>query len=61
MLPSIGIVILAGSIALFWWLLPTEGKISRWATMPVLESALPLTVVGGIAIGISLMLTILIG
>ena len=40
MLPLVGLVFLAGSIALFWWLLPTNGKINRWATMPVVQVSL---------------------
>jgi hypothetical protein len=50
----IGIAIVAASAALLWLLLPKNGVLNRWATAPILESVLPLTIVGGFAIGLCL-------
>jgi hypothetical protein len=49
-----GIVFLAASAAAFWRLLPADGRVHRLATMPVIESLLPLAIVGGFAIGVAL-------
>jgi hypothetical protein len=57
-LAGTGVVIAIASTALFWWLLPTGDKINRWATMPILESVLPILVVVGWAMGIAFLLSV---
>ncbi len=52
----VGILMIGGSGWLLWALLPREGVLNRYATMPVLESLLPLAIVGGFAVGLSLIL-----
>jgi hypothetical protein len=55
MLPAlVGIAIIVASATLLWWLLPRNGVLNRLATAPVLESVLPLSIVGGFAVGLCL-------
>lgn len=50
----VGLLIVVGSIGLLWVMLPTNGKLSRLATTPILESILPLVIVSGFAVGLAL-------
>ena len=49
-----GIVFMVASGALFWRLLPTDGKVHRLATAPFIESIIPLGIVAGFAVGAAL-------
>lgn len=59
MLVFVGFIVIGAAVALLWWLLPSDGKVNRWAAMPVLESVFPLSIVAGLAVGLALMLSIL--
>ena len=50
----VGIVFIVASCAVFWRLLPTNGKLHRLATAPFLESIIPISIVAGFAIGVAL-------
>ena len=56
MILLIGLVLFAGAAALFWYLLPTEGRLHPLATAPVLESLLPIAIIVGFAAGLAMML-----
>jgi hypothetical protein len=45
-----GLLMMGAAGLLFWWLLPKGGTLNRWATMPVIESALPIMIVAGFAV-----------
>jgi hypothetical protein len=60
LLAVLGLLLFAGAVALFWALLPSRGQVNRWATMPILESVLPLLIIGGGAIGLSLIFSIFV-
>jgi hypothetical protein len=54
MVAIIGILFIVVSCGALWRLLPTEGKVHRLATMPFLESIIPICIVGGFAVGAAL-------
>jgi hypothetical protein len=54
MISILGLAISGSAIWMFWALLPRQGTPHRLATLPVLESILPLTIVGGLAIGVAM-------
>jgi len=55
MISLFGLVILGGAIAALRYMLPRNGVTVRAATMPVLESVIPIGIIAGIAVGIALM------
>jgi hypothetical protein len=54
MVAIIGILFIVVSCGAFWRLLPTAGKVHRLATVPFLESIIPICIVGGFAVGAAL-------
>jgi hypothetical protein len=52
----LGALIITGCVAWFWYLLPAEGRVNPVATLPVLESVIPITITGGIAVGFAFVL-----
>jgi hypothetical protein len=54
MISIVGIVIIAASGAALWRMLPTNAKVHRLATMPFVESVIPIGIVAGFAIGAAL-------
>jgi hypothetical protein len=52
-------LILAASIGSFWLLLPKGDQLHPLATMPVLESAIPIGIVAGAAIGVALISSVI--
>ena len=54
MIVIVGIVFIAASVGALWRLLPSEGRLHPLATAPVLESVIPICIVGGFAIGMAL-------
>lgn len=51
----IGFIVTAASGGLLWRMLPSDGKLHRLATMPILDSMIPVGIVGGLAVGVSLL------
>ena len=43
-----------------WFMVPKDGRINRLATMPVLESVIPLAIVGGFAVGLGFILAVFV-
>jgi hypothetical protein len=60
MLPTLGVILLGGSVGTLWFMLPKNGKPNPLAEAPVLESAIPLGIVIGITVGAGLLLSSLI-
>jgi hypothetical protein len=58
MLAILGIAIAGVSAWTFWYLLPRDGKVSWIVTAPVLESILPLGLIGGFALGVAMIMSI---
>jgi hypothetical protein len=56
-----GIVVTVATAALFWTVLPTDGKPHRLATAPYIETALPLTVTCGLVLGVGLIIAGVVG
>jgi hypothetical protein len=54
MISLAGLVILAAAIAGLWFMLPRNGVVVRAATMPFVESLIPIGIISGIACGIAL-------
>jgi len=54
MIAIAGLAFIIVSVAVFWRLLPTDGKVHRLALAPFLESIIPICIVGGFAIGVAL-------
>jgi hypothetical protein len=50
-----GIVLMGASAGIFWVVRPVEGHPHRLATMPMLETAIPLAITTGIVLGFALM------
>jgi hypothetical protein len=49
-----GLVLIAAAALLFWVVKPREGKVSRWVTMPVLQSMIPITITSSAALGLAM-------
>ena len=54
MIAIVGLIFIIVSVAVFWRLLPTDGKLHRLATAPFLESIIPICIVAGLAVGVAL-------
>jgi hypothetical protein len=53
----IGVVMLAASVGALWFMLPKGDKLNPLATMPFVESLIPLGIVSGLALGITFTLS----
>jgi hypothetical protein len=50
-----GVVLMGASVGTFWVVRPVGGNPHRLATMPVVETAIPLAITTGLVLGFSLM------
>jgi len=57
MLAILGLLITGVSGGTFWYLLPKNGEVHRLVTMPFLDQLLPVTLVSGLAIGITMLIS----
>ena len=46
-----GLVLLVLSVAAMMFMLPRHGKVHPWATMPYLDSIIPLAIITGLVFG----------
>ena len=47
-----GVILIVTSLALLWVMMPKEGRVHPLATQPVLDSGIPLTIVGSGVAGV---------
>jgi hypothetical protein len=47
----IGVILLVSAISLLLYCRPRDGKVHRLATLPLIETAVPLAVTSGLALG----------
>lgn len=52
MLAFVGLILTAVSAVGFWQMLPKNGNVHRLATVPVLDSLIPLGIISGFALGV---------
>lgn len=57
MLGILGLLITGASAWTFWYLLPNNGQVHRIATMPLLDYLVPVSLISGFAIGITLLIS----
>lgn len=56
----VGFIVTGASGGLLWRMLPKNGKPHRFATAPILDSIIPVGIIGGLAVGVSLLFSGLI-
>jgi hypothetical protein len=49
-----GFVVIGGSGAGLWYFMPRNGQVHRLARAPLLDSLIPIAIVGSLAIGVAL-------
>ena len=49
-----GVALIVASGALLWYMKPRDGKAHRLATMPLLDSMIPITITCGAAFGVAM-------
>lgn len=59
MLGILGFLITGVSAWAFWYLLPKNGEVHRLMTMPFLDQFLPVSLVSGLALGITMFISAL--
>lgn len=52
----VGLVVTAASGAALWYFMPKNGVVSRYMTMPFVQTLVPIGITSGFAIGVTLML-----
>ena len=52
-----GLVLVIVSVAVFWYFMPKRGRRNRLLDLPFVESLVPLAVVSGIALGVTMALS----
>lgn len=52
MLAFVGLILTAVSAVVFWQMLPKNGNVHRLATVPLLDSLIPLGIISGFALGV---------
>ncbi len=57
MLGILGLLITCVSAGTFWYLLPKNGQVHRIVTMPGLDQLLPVSLVSGFAIGVTMFIS----
>lgn len=57
MLGILGLLITGVSAGAFWYLLPKNGEVHPIVTMPFLDQLLPVSLVSGLAIGITMFIS----
>jgi hypothetical protein len=55
-----GVILISACFSLLWFTLPNR-QLNRLATMPVMETVIPLGIIGGIAVGLGLIVATFIG
>jgi hypothetical protein len=58
MLAILGLLVAGASAWAFWYLLPRNGQVHWMVTAPVLESILPLGLITGFALGVTMFISI---
>lgn len=56
-----GLIFIALAVALMAYCRPHRGRPSRFATMPVLDSLIPLLVTSGVALGLAMIVAGMLG
>jgi hypothetical protein len=51
-----GLVMVAGAIAILWYFRPHNGVPARAATLPLMETLIPLSVTSGLALGVAMVI-----
>jgi len=57
MLPALGAFLFCGSVALLWFIRPTEGREHRILTMKFLGDTIPIGITMGLTLGFGLLLS----
>jgi hypothetical protein len=57
MLGILGLLITGVSAGTFWYLLPKNGEVHRLVTMPFLDQLVPVSLVSGLAIGTTMLVS----
>jgi hypothetical protein len=60
MVPLVGVILLAGSVFSFWYLLPKNGQVHWLVTVPGVDAYLPVFITNGAALGVIMMLSFLV-
>lgn len=53
----VGVILFCASVALLWFIRPKDGLEHKLLAMPVLQTAIPVGIVAGLAIGFTLLLS----